>query len=140
MAITSTCRLRADGHRFEQVVAAEHLAALAGEFIEGGHRVVDDAGHRAEDEPFATVAVGADQIDNASQISGALAPEISTAVLPASVSSPYRLLPILTSLMVALSRYCRRSCFPRTRNIHKLRRRSRCVVRPDALRELATGR
>src|SRR5215813_12987406 len=75
MARTRLRRRQADGHRLEQVVTTEHLAVRAGKLIESGQRVVDHTGHRTEDESLLAVPVGVDQVDNASQISSALAPD-----------------------------------------------------------------
>src|SRR5215470_3173757 len=112
MAKTGPRRLQADGHRLEQVVTAEHLAVRAGELIEGGQREVDDAGHRAKDESLVAFAIGADQVDNASQISGALAPD-DLKCCPARVGELRVQVAAHAYLTgVALSPDCWRTCFP----------------------------
>src|SRR5215831_14316311 len=66
-------RWQGNGQLPEQLLAADRLAVGDGECVDGGEGVVDHDGHGAEDEPFVAVAVGADEIDDAAQVSGPLA-------------------------------------------------------------------
>src|SRR5262245_51932423 len=66
-------RWQGNGQLPEQFLAADRLAVGDGECVDGGEGVVDHDGHGAEDEPFVAVAVGADEIDDAAQVSGPLA-------------------------------------------------------------------
>ena len=90
-------RWQGNGQLPEQLLAADRLAVGDGECVDGGEGVVDHDGHGAEDEPFVVVAVGADEIDDAAQVSGPLPAMISSAVLAASVSLACKSLVMLSS-------------------------------------------
>src|SRR5262245_56946062 len=65
--------LQGNCHHLEQVIAADRLAMRNGYLIEGGKRVTGQAGHGAEDESLAAIAVRADEVNDASHVSCALA-------------------------------------------------------------------
>ena len=85
----------------QQIVAAERLAMRNGELIEGRKCVADQAGHGAEDESVAAIAVGAHEVDDAPTSPARSRWTISSAVLAASVSSACKSLAMLSSQVSA---------------------------------------
>ena len=85
----------------QQIVAAERLAMRNGELIEGRKCVADQAGHGAEDESVAAIAVGAHEVDDAPTSPARSRWTISSAVLAASVSSACKSLAMSSSQVIA---------------------------------------